>query len=720
LVKSKSYTSKQKGLTRIIMPLLVQEALHDEAMMSDLSSIERYYDQMVDQANSREALKKLYREILLNVHPDRIIIAFSGLVNEMHPEWTYNDYRQAGFVFNRLWEKIKEKKDQYVEEKEKEDDLSSLENVFTDERLAALHAVLGKARARDEKVIRAVAKLLRDHDETIRRTAADGLVHLEANLDQLVEVYTKGLESPFKDARRFAAETILKLAERGTTAAAPRDVANVIVESGDPTAAKKKLLERLKDYDNVELFERVLRRLGTTNEEMLGGYISALDSAHKDARLNAARKIGELSKVIDASSARGELLKRLADSYMEIIEAAENSLKGAGATNELLMKAYIAASDSAHRDTRLHAVQKIGELARVTDDVPAREALLKRLSDAYLEIIEAAEANLKIIGVTKEQRLKGYVLASDSAHRDTRLHAVQQIGALADVMDAGGREALLKRLADAYMEIIKEAEVSLKGVGVTNEQLMKAYVSASDSAHRDTRLHAVQKIGLLASVTSSMIAREPLLKRLSDAYVEIIEAAENSLKLVASSNEERMRAYILASDSAYKDTRLHAVKKMAELVDLDRSNSVLAQKPLLERLSDLYIEVIRAAEIGLRKARVTKAELMMGYENALRSSQQETKANAQKRLQELRAGSDEAFIAEPEKGGIDLNPNQNILQEHGEVVKPSFTDPAKWENYRTNGFVPVIINITPPRSLPLILGAIENASSGELSLSSLN
>ncbi len=55
-------------------------------------------------------------------------------------------------------------------------------------------------------------------------------------------------------------------------------------------------------------------------------------------------------------------------------------------------------------------------------------------------------------------------------------------------------------------------------------------------------------------------------------------------------------------------------------------------------------------------------------------------------------------------GGIDLNSNEKTLEETGEKIKlPILVNPTEWQNFQTNGFIPVIINIAPPVPLTSIL-----------------
>ncbi|MBF0522556.1 MAG: pantetheine-phosphate adenylyltransferase [Candidatus Omnitrophica bacterium] len=77
-----------------------------------------------------------------------------------------------------------------------------------------------------------------------------------------------------------------------------------------------------------------------------------------------------------------------------------------------------------------------------------------------------------------------------------------------------------------------------------------------------------------------------------------------------------------------------------------------------------------------------------------------------------------AIPVQARNGGIDLNSNEATLEEQGGKIKflvptGSFLD----ENLKVNGFVPVIIHITPPTSLPLLLQAVQTNSSLESFLS---
>ena len=76
--------------------------------------------------------------------------------------------------------------------------------------------------------------------------------------------------------------------------------------------------------------------------------------------------------------------------------------------------------------------------------------------------------------------------------------------------------------------------------------------------------------------------------------------------------------------------------------------------------------------------------------------------------------SDKAML-EP-VGGIDLNPANLNLQikrdEKGIPLPLEFQDPQMMQNI--NGFIPVIINITPVTNLP-ILGELNTAAENQLS-----
>jgi len=68
-------------------------------------------------------------------------------------------------------------------------------------------------------------------------------------------------------------------------------------------------------------------------------------------------------------------------------------------------------------------------------------------------------------------------------------------------------------------------------------------------------------------------------------------------------------------------------------------------------------------------------------------------------------------------GGIDLNPNNLNLQTQGNEINIDFLfDPDQMLNINIDGFLPVIINITPITNLPLLLGELETEEQQELSL----
>ena len=79
-----------------------------------------------------------------------------------------------------------------------------------------------------------------------------------------------------------------------------------------------------------------------------------------------------------------------------------------------------------------------------------------------------------------------------------------------------------------------------------------------------------------------------------------------------------------------------------------------------------------------------------------------------------------SFVTNP--GGIDLNSNEKLIEQSGKQMKMRIPqDSIEWQNSQTNGFIPVIINIGPPTSLPLLLGAgTPNQSSEPMNVSSLN
>ena len=87
--------------------------------------------------------------------------------------------------------------------------------------------------------------------------------------------------------------------------------------------------------------------------------------------------------------------------------------------------------------------------------------------------------------------------------------------------------------------------------------------------------------------------------------------------------------------------------------------------------------------------------------------------NARDLMQEI---LDNALLTEDTKGGIDLNPANYELRTQGEwVFTPTYFTPQELHNININGFVPVIINISPLTDIPLLLGTTGSDAVGPLS-----
>ncbi|MCA9402229.1 MAG: response regulator [Candidatus Omnitrophica bacterium] len=77
---------------------------------------------------------------------------------------------------------------------------------------------------------------------------------------------------------------------------------------------------------------------------------------------------------------------------------------------------------------------------------------------------------------------------------------------------------------------------------------------------------------------------------------------------------------------------------------------------------------------------------------------------------------DNALLTEDTKGGIDLNPANYELRTQGEwEFTPTYFTPQELHNININGFVPVIINISPLIDIPLLLGMTGTDAVGPLS-----
>jgi len=75
--------------------------------------------------------------------------------------------------------------------------------------------------------------------------------------------------------------------------------------------------------------------------------------------------------------------------------------------------------------------------------------------------------------------------------------------------------------------------------------------------------------------------------------------------------------------------------------------------------------------------------------------------------------------ATDEYGGIDLNPENLILNVQGNDIKMDFSNPQILNNISIDGFIPVIINVAPITNIPMLLGESEEQSD-DFSLSQLN
>lgn len=86
---------------------------------------------------------------------------------------------------------------------------------------------------------------------------------------------------------------------------------------------------------------------------------------------------------------------------------------------------------------------------------------------------------------------------------------------------------------------------------------------------------------------------------------------------------------------------------------------------------------------------------------------------SQKSFIEILPPSDNAQLSE-EVGGIDLNPNNFEIETRGENPPVQFEfDAQKLQDLNIQGFVPVIINITPITNIPLLLGIADEGPSGQ-------
>ncbi len=191
------------------------------------------------------------------------------------------------------------------------------------------------------------------------------------------------------------------------------------------------------------------------------------------------------------------------------------------------------------------------------------------------------------------------------------------------------------------------------------------------------------KDGLISSFRQSMarIRRNPELRKEYREFVEELDAAHR-LQLLATDPEKylnylKLKKYkqALPKGERFEDDLLRAVDGLLKLNKRYQTKSMRRLKVFLKRIVSTG-DGVSEKQLG---------QITMLFKNP------RTKFSMDHAMMGLN------------KGGIDLNPNERMLQESGEKIKLDIPQSPS-QNLEINSFVPVIFNISPPTTLPLLLG----------------
>ncbi len=175
---------------------------------------------------------------------------------------------------------------------------------------------------------------------------------------------------------------------------------------------------------------------------------------------------------------------------------------------------------------------------------------------------------------------------------------------------------------------------------------------------------------------------DELIKQMSSEQKEILNKTFSSIMSV------------FPQTRSNKERRVRLFEVVGRYIDLIESGVTREQG----------IEAIKAAYRQEFKEEIDARGTFLSPEESLSTFKQTPFGQS---VQFSNATSDAAMMPKT-PGGIDLNANERTLEEQGDTIKfPLPTNPSDWQNFQTNGFIPVIIHITPPVSLPALLG-LEN------------
>ena len=136
---------------------------------------------------------------------------------------------------------------------------------------------------------------------------------------------------------------------------------------------------------------------------------------------------------------------------------------------------------------------------------------------------------------------------------------------------------------------------------------------------------------------------------------------------------------------------------------VDQETGRVLTSPKLESLKNLITLINNLAEENpLWKEALEDKNITQTWDKLKKIYEQAAQDNA------ILSASEKDSAMAREVGGIDMNPNHFQLEEHGQADKFNVSvDPAQFQNMNIEGFIPVIINITPVTNVPLLLGIVD-------------
>ncbi len=415
------------------------------------------------------------------------------------------------------------------------------------------------------------------------------------------------------------------------------NAAQALGELGDKRAIEP-LINRLSDSDlNIRSnAAQALEKLDTTKEQMVAGYVEALDSPDLFVRRDATEALGKLGN----KRAIETLINKLSDSSSGVSSNAAEALGRLG--NKRAVEPLIKALGDPDSYVRRDAAEALGRLGNKR----AVEPLITRLSDSNSNIRSNAAQALERLGATKEQIVAGYIEALDSSDLDVRRDAARILGELGNKRAV---EPLINRLSDSNSNIRSNAAQALKKLNAAKKQMVVGYVEALDSPDLDVRRDAAEALGRLGNKR----AVEPLIKALGDPNFCVREHAAEALGRLGDKRAVEPLIKALGDPDSY--VRRDATEALGRLGDkraveplinrlsdsdsnirsnaaqaLGRLGDKRAVKLLINKLSDPDPDSnIRSnAAQALKELNATKEQMVAGYIEALDSSDSNLCSNA--------------------------------------------------------------------------------------------